>query len=136
MGATVSAIRIAIAQSLSIIPGLRTSDFVPDNPSPPMAVVEPTTIDYDQTFGRGLDSLNFTINVVVGRVSDRVAQNELDSYINSSGDKSVKRAVELDRTLGGLVQDCRVTGLTSYGSVSIGDNTYLSAEFAVRVYSN
>jgi hypothetical protein len=84
-----------------------------------------------------MDEFDYDITVLVQRTPDiRTAQNNLDLYAASSGSKSVKRAVELDRTLGGLVQDCRVTGLTSYGQASFGEATYLAAVFAVKVYSN
>lgn len=134
--ATISQLRDAIATNLSTITGLRTSGFVPDNPNPPQAVVEPSSITFDTTFGRGLDEFDFTVNIIVGRVSDRVSQANLDAYCSSSGELSVKSAIESDRTLSGYANDCRVTGLTSYGSVSIGENTYLAAEFAVKVYAN
>ena len=135
--ATVTAIRDALASAVGTISGLRTSSYVPDNPNPPQAIIEPQNINYDSTFGRGMDEFNYIITVLVQRTtSERVGQSLLDEFIGSSGAKSVKRAVELDRTLGGLVQDCRVSGMNSYGSVPIGDNTYLAAEFAVKVYSN
>lgn len=136
MTTTVSAIRDALAVNLGTIPGLRTKSYVPDNPEPPMAVIEPTSIDYDTTFGRGLDTLMFNINVLVGRASDRTAQASLDSYCSSQGTYSVKTAVESDRTLGGIVSDCRVVRLSSYGQVTVGDTIYLAAEFVVQVYAN
>jgi hypothetical protein len=135
--ATITQVRTALATALGAIDGLRTSYFVPDNPNPPVAWIEPSTVSYDTTFGRGMDEFDYDITVLVQRTPDiRTAQNNLDLYAASSGSKSVKRAVELDRTLGGLVQDCRVTGLTSYGQASFGEATYLAAVFAVKVYSN
>jgi hypothetical protein len=128
--------RQAIATALGQINGLRTSATVPDNPNIPMAWVEPSGITYDTTFGRGMNEYDYDITVVVGRMADIIgSQVALDAYADPSNAKSVKRAVELDRTLGGLVQDCRVTGLTSYGQTSFGDATYLAAVFAVKVYS-
>ena len=134
--ATISQLRTALATNLATIPGLRTSAYVPDDPNPPIAIIEPSGIDFDTTFGRGLDSLTFSINVLVGRVSDRTAQASLDSYCSSQGSYSVKTAVESDRTLGGYASDCRVTRLSSYGQVTVGDTIYLAAEFAVQVYAN
>jgi len=134
--ASISEIRKKLATNLGTISGLRTYDFVPDNPNIPFGVAEYQSTDFDTTFGRGLDTLSFTITVVVGRVSDRVGQAKLDGFASSSGTLSVKSAIESDKTLGGLISDCRVTGLTSYGQVTIGETTYLAAEFAVTVYSN
>jgi hypothetical protein len=134
--ASISDIRTAMAANLATIPGLRVSSFVPDTPNPPIAVIEPVSIAYDTAMHRGLDNLTFTVSIMVGRQSDRTAQASLDAYCGSSGKYSVKTAIESDRTLGGNANDCRVTGLTSYGSVTIGDTIYLAAEFSVTVYSN
>lgn len=134
--ATITELRTALAANLATIPGLRTSAYVPDDPNPPIAIIEPSTIEFDTTFGRGLDTLSFTINIMVGRASDRTAQTSLDSYCNSQGTYSVKTAVESDRTLNGYASDCRVTRLSSYGQVTVGDTIYLAAEFAVQVFAN
>lgn len=132
----ITEVRTALAAALGTIDGLRTSYFVPDNPNPPMAWIEPSQVNYDSTFGRGMDEYDFDITVVVARQTDvRTAQNLIDAYVDPRSSKSVKSAVELDRTLGGLVQDCRVTGMTSYGQTSFGDATYLAAVFAVKIYS-
>jgi len=134
--ATVKDIRSAIASKLSAIQGLRVTAYVPDSPNPPCAFVEPNSINYDSTFGRGMDEYDFDVTILVQRVtSERIGQDSLDAYASGAGSFSVKSAIELDRTLGGLVQDCRVTGLTSYGQASFGENTYLAAVFAVKVYS-
>jgi len=134
--ATVSQIRDGLAANLATISGLRTSATVPDNPNPPIAIVEPTSVNYDTTFGRGLDEYLFKITVIAGRADDRSGQNKLDGYCNPSGSLSVKTAVESDKTLGGVVQNLRVSGLSTYGSITIAETPYLAAEFAVTVYSN
>ena len=137
MTTTITQIRTGLASALGNISGLRTSPIVPDSPNPPMGWVEPQTVNYDLSFGRGLDEFDFDLTILVQRTNDvRTAQNKLDLYCSSSGAQSVKRAIELDRTLGGLVQDCRVTGLSSYGQATYGETTYLAAVFAVKVYSN
>lgn len=134
--ATISEIRSAIATNLSSISGLRTSAYVPDQINPPVAIVEPVSIAFDTSMGRGLDTLTFKVTVLVGRQEERTAQTLIDAYCSSSGASSIKSAIELDRTLGGKANDLQVSGLSSYGSLSIGEATYLAAEFAVTVYSN
>jgi hypothetical protein len=84
--------------------------------------------------GRGLDTYNFTITVVVGRADGRSAQDKLDTYVSSSGSLSVKVAVESDRKLNGQCKDLRVTAMNSYGAITIGEVQYLAAEFDVVVY--
>lgn len=121
--------------NLATITGLRTSDFVPDDPKPPVAVVMPPTITYDKAFGRGLDEYEFIVTVIVGRQSERSAQRLLDSLCAPTGSGSIKTAMESDRTLAGNIQDLRVTEMRRITSIIINETTYLSAEFTVQVYA-
>lgn len=129
--ATVGGIRTGLASALGTISGLRSSATVPDNPRPPIAVVMPERVEYDLNGSRGADTYFFTIIVLVGRADDRVAQNKIDTYI--VGAQSVKKAIEADRTLGGVAQTCRVTGMNNYGSIPLGEVLYLSVQFSVEV---
>ncbi len=131
---SVAAIRDGLATNLATISGLRTVSTLPENPNPPIAVVAPSSISYDASMGRGLDTYNFTITVVVGRADGRSAQDKLDTYVSSSGSLSVKVAVESDRKLNGQCKDLRVTAMNSYGAITIGEVQYLAAEFDVVVY--
>lgn len=131
---SVAAIRDGLATNLATISGLRTVSTLPENPNPPIAVVAPSSISYDASMGRGLDTYNFTITVVVGRADGRSAQDKLDTYVSSSGSSSVKVAVESDRNLNGQCKDLRVTAMNSYGAITIGEVQYLAAEFDVVVY--
>jgi len=132
---TLSDIRSGLATNLATIDGLRTSAFVPDEPKPPIAVIFPENISFDSAFGRGLDEYTFTIQVIVSKVSDRNAQASMDAYCNPDGDSSVKAAVESDRSLGGLIQDLRVTEVRDYRAATINENTYLTVTFVVTVYA-
>lgn len=133
--ATLTEIRDGLATNLATITGLRTSATVPDNINPPIAIVEPMSISFDTTFNRGLDEYSFKITVIAGRADERSGQNKIDGYCSPTGSGSVKTVVESDKTLGGKVQNLRVTGLSTYGSITIADVPYLAAEFAVTVYS-
>lgn len=127
--------RTGLATNLATIAGLRTSDFVPDDPKPPVAVVMPPTITYDLAFGRGLDEYQFSIMVIVGRQSERAAQRLLDSLCAPTGAGSIKTAIESDRFLAGQCQDLRVTEMRGISPLIIDQITYLAAEFTVQVYS-
>ena len=133
--ASITNIRTGLATRLATITGLRTAATMPDLPNPPVAIVIPDNISFDDTFQRGMDTLTFRIFLVVGRADERTAQNSLDGFCATSGASSVKAAVEGDRTLGGAAFDCRVTNMRSYGSVLISETTYLSCEFVVLVYA-
>ena len=131
--ASIVTIRSGIATNLATISGLRTSAFLPDLVNPPIAVVRPDTISFDSAFARGLDTLEFVVLVIVGRVDERTSQARLDAYCDTSGDTSIKRAIESNRTLTGAVSDLRVTEMRNYTSLAIGDVSYLAAEFVVQV---
>lgn len=128
-------IRAGIATNLGTISGLRTSVDIPDNPSPPIAVIGINNVSFDNAFQGGLTEYNFTVTVLASRASDRMAQRRLDAY-TSTGASSVKEAIESDRTLGGSAFDVRVTEMSNIGTVSLGEISYLAADFAVTVYAN
>lgn len=130
---TIQLIRQGIATNLATISGLRTSVDVPDQINVPLAIVQLDNINYDQAFGGGLTQYNFTVTVFVGRASDRVAQSRLDTYsFTTSG---VKSAIESDKTLGGNAFDVRVVEMSNIGAVSLGEVSYLSADFTVNVFA-
>ena len=134
--ATMSGLRAAIATRLATITGLRTSATLPDQPQPPQAVVYPDRVLYDTAMGRGSDEYTFIVIVIVGRIAERSAQTSLDGYCNPSGGTSIKAAIEGDPTLGGAALDCRVTEMRGQSSLTIGDATYLTAEFSVTALAN
>ena len=128
-------LRNGLATNIGTISGLRTSVDIPDNPNPPVAVISINSVNYDQAFGGGLVEYNFTVTVIASRATERWAQRRLDAY-TSTGSDSVKEAIESDKTLGGSAFDVRVTEMSNIGTVSLGEVTYLAADFAVVVYSD
>jgi hypothetical protein len=133
--ASITDLRSGLATNLGTISGLRTTTETPDTITPPIAIVNVANVNFDKTFARGLDEYNFVITCVVGRVGERTAQRLLDSYVSSTGASSVKLAIESDKTLGGKCDTLRVTDMRNYGSIVIGEITYLAAEFNVVVYA-
>ncbi|CAB4157914.1 hypothetical protein UFOVP692_53 [uncultured Caudovirales phage] len=133
--ASITDIRAGLATALAAVPGLRTTTETPDTISPPVAIINVGNVNYDTAGSRGLDEYNFVLTVIVGRVGERSAQRLLDSYVTPAGASSVKLAIELDRTLGGKCDSLRVTDMRNYGSLVIGEITYLAAEFNVVVYA-
>jgi len=134
--ASISQLRTAIATNLATITGLRTSAEMPDNPNPPIALVRPTSVDYNQAFNKGLTLYRFSVVVIVGRAAEKYAQRSLDAFCSSTGASSIKNAVESDKTLGGYAYDCRVTEMTNYTPIQMNEGTYLAAEFAVDVFAD
>jgi hypothetical protein len=134
--ASISDLRTGIKTNLATITGLRTSDFQPDSINPPIAIVFPISLNYDETFHRGMQTYTFSVQVIVGRVSERTGQNSIDAYCSSTGANSIKLAIESDKTLNGKAFDLRVTDMRNYGELTVGEVNYLSAEFVVLCYAD
>ena len=133
---TVTGMRTALATNLGTISGIRTYADIPDNPMMPAAVVQLRDVVYNLAMQRGLTEYNFVVTVVFGRVATSQAQRSMDQLIDDGGGRSVKSAIESDKTLNGNAFDTRVTEMTNITSITIGDITYLSADFAVIVYAD
>lgn len=134
--ALMSELRDGLKANLATISGLRSADTIPDNPNPPIAIVVPQNIQFDNAMHHGMNTYGFSVIAIVQRAAERSAQNLLDTYVSSTGASSIKLAVESDKTLGGKAYDVRVTDVRSYGAITIGEIEYLSAEFAVLCYAD
>jgi hypothetical protein len=131
---SLATIRSGLAANLADISGIRLYETIPDNPTIPCAILKLDRVQYDLDFKRGMTQYEFTILMVVTRVTEKRAQERLDAFIDA-GARSVKTAVQSDRTLGGAAYDCIVTEMNSIDGVTIGSTEYLAAEFAVTVYA-
>ena len=131
---SIAEIRAGLAANIATISGLRVSAEIPDNPSPPIAVIALNNVSYDLDFNRGMTLYNFTVTLIVGRVAERDAQRKLDAYAGN-GDRSIKTAVQSDRQLGGAAFDVRLSEMSTLGALQLGESTYLAADFAVQVYA-
>ena len=133
--ADIEAIREGLAANLANIPRLRTEENMLDSVNPPVAVVQLESITYDTAFRNGMDTYNFNILVIVSRGADRIALADLNEYASPTGDRSIKRAIESDRSLGSAAQTLRVETLSNIGSLQLDNQEYYAAEFSVVVYA-
>lgn len=135
MAPTIEQIMDGIETRLATITGLRVSDVSPGQISPPCAIVGvPSVTDYHATFGSArmkLDDLTVTV-LVSAAAPDRVSQKKLAGYANPTGDTSVKAAIEADKTLGGVVDDCIVTSFRPLGLEEVGALGYYGGIFQLR----
>lgn len=136
--ASVSAIRDGLRDRLTTIPGLRAHDTIPGNINPPAALISLARLTYDRTFDEAVDRMDeyeFAVRVYVAPAADAQSQERLDEFLAPTGGASVKAAIEADGTLGGVVDDSRVTEVT--GPVPAiyehGGVEYIGAEFTVLV---
>lgn len=127
----------AIEVRLQTIEGLRTAHFNSDQVNPPMAVVGVPPIEsYRQAFGRATYALNFEVYILVSAALDRVGQSALAGYANPTGATSIVAAIEGDRTLGGLVQECVVDTFRPLGWEEVGAIGYYGGVFNLRVFAS
>jgi hypothetical protein len=126
-----NALMDAVGVALAGITGLRVFDFQADAATPPAAIVGmPSEVAYDFTKGRGSDHVTIPVTVLVGRVVDRSARDDLSAYVAGAGSKSVKAT--LDGNLSGAVQTCRVSA-ARIEVVQLGAVDYLGATFDLEV---
>lgn len=131
---TVSEISDALKNALTVIPGLRVYDYLPDQVNPPLGYVGIQQVNYHGAFRGGNPVHTYTITIVVGRVSERASQRALDEFLAYDGDRSVRAAIESDPTLDGVIQTLVVTDGGNLAPLTMGDVTYVSIDFSVTVY--
>jgi hypothetical protein len=127
-------LRAGLAKNLGTIKGLRVVETLPDLVNPPMAMIGLAKVAYNQQNQRSMAEYTFQVTVVLGRVSERTAQRDMDVLV-APGEGSVKYAIESDRTLGGNAYEVFVPELSAIGAVSINGIDYFSAEFSVQVFA-
>lgn len=115
------------------ITGLRVYDTIPEHVVPPAAIVGNLTLEWDLVMKRGADTANLDITLIAGRMSDRAAQDYLDSLLTASGTNSIKTKIESDQTLGGSVTSIRCNRASPL-SVTVSGVEMLAYRFEVVCY--
>jgi len=77
----------------------------------------------------------FAVRILTGPAGDEAAELLLDELIAPDGGRSVKRLVETDPTLGGLVTDTTVTRCTGWQLFPRGDMAAVGATWTVSTLS-
>jgi hypothetical protein len=117
---TIEQIMDGVEARLATIATLRVSDVVPDaanvtgNASAAVVGVPPIP-SYHTTMGRARISVEPTVTVFTSAQFDRIGQKRLAGFANPTGGLSVVAAVEADKTLGGIVDDCIVVDFRPLG---------------------
>jgi len=124
-----------LSAALGTVPGLRVADHLPEQIAPPMGIIQLQSVYYHRAMQGGLSEWSFLIALVAGRMGDRAAQIQLDSWIAYSGTSSIRAAIEADPTLGGKCASLIVTDMVNVRPLSLGDASYLSCEFNVTVHA-
>jgi hypothetical protein len=131
---TIQAIMEGIETRLETISGLRTAEYVPDQINPPQAVVDfPGDITYHEAFAHGKFRVDPTVMILVSKVVDRVGTAALAAYASPTGTNSIHAAIEGDRTLGGVVDDCIVVSFRRLGQEEIDGLGFFGGVFTLHV---
>ncbi|UBU11606.1 hypothetical protein [Nonomuraea gerenzanensis] len=138
--ASLAQLREGLAVRLRTIPVLTVHPQVPESITPPVAVITPgfegePCIRFDSTMARGADDFLFTVTLLVSMADDRSGQEELDAYLDGTGDRSIKAVIEADPSLGDLVHFAHVREARNYGPQTWGrdEARYVGVDFAVEI---
>lgn len=128
---------LGIEARLGTIDGLRVSEVIQDQINPPQAMVGvPPIPNYHATMGRAKFTVEPTVTLFVSAGVDRVGQLAMAEYANPTGTRSVVAAIEADRTLGGVVDDCIVIDFQPLGLEEVGQIGYYGGTFRLRVVAS
>ena len=127
----VSAVMAEIGDQLDTIAGLRVHRFPAHNITPPAAIVSfPEDYTFDSTYGRGMDRMTLPVVLLVGKANDRAAAEQLATYIDGSGTKSVKAVVEAGTYT--EFHTVRVVDV-DFDIFTVGGNEYLGGTFSLDI---
>lgn len=121
------------------VPKLTCTGYVPDSVTEPHFFTGEFSVEFDKAMRRGLDSIEITCRVLVGRADDRASQKVLDALLSGSGPTSLKEAIEAARggpgeyALGGLAHDLHVMRIQGYRWYEHAGSTYVGAELIIKV---
>lgn len=141
-GATLAEIRAGLETRLATIPDVTTSAYMMDVPRDrTLQVMGPDQVEYDQAGMRGHDNWTLIIQGFSGSPESVAAQTNLDEWLSPSGANSVKLAIEGDRQLGGIVEDCVVRSSSGYRRYEVGPEggvkqPMLGAEWSVLILNS
>ena len=134
--ASLADIRQGIASTIeSNISGLSAYPNVPESVNLPAVLVVPRSADLAMAFGRGLDTWQFDLILLVSRRDDGLAQDDLDPMATGAGISSIRQAI-FTNSLIGLTDGTAafVTGMSQYGATyDIGGVSHVGATLTCRV---
>lgn len=114
--ATLAAIRTAIKTTITAtLANVNVYPKVPEDPQPPCICVVPVDADFNVAMGRGTDTWNFDLHVMVPFGEGISAQDSLDPLVDGSGTKSIRQIIFNARTLGLANTNAHISHMSDYG---------------------
>lgn len=138
--ASLTEIRAAVGSLIEAnLAGVTAHRTVPGSAAGDVVVVQPAEdqlADFVVAMGRGTDTYQLDLLVLVPAQDLRLAQDALDAYITGAGDRSIRRLVFLNRTLGLVHTDAHVSGAFGYGAdYRLGQTEYIGATLRLVVHT-
>lgn len=135
--ASLTDIRSGLKTTISAaIPALHCYNTVPEVTNLPALVTLPVDCNFDGAMGRGTDTYEIDLYVLVSRRDDSLAQAELDTFVTGAGSSSIRQAIFNARALGLTGTDAHVTGMSRYGATfDVGEINNLGAVLRVQVHT-
>lgn len=93
----VNAVRVAVAAAVNTgVTGLPLTcyPYVPSDGPAPFAYVQVENIVYDRAMSGGSVELILSVMVMASRADDQTSQEQVDAFISTEGDSSIKSAIE------------------------------------------
>lgn len=127
------AVMEGVKARMETIETLRTSSYVPDTIMPPTAVIPIPSIDYRNGLGRSRMSMEGSILVFTSKGWTREGQKQLTQFAGLNSDLSVVRAIDGDRTLGGLGVTCTISEFRELTAEEFGEVGYCGGVFTYTI---
>lgn len=126
----ISDLMIEVAAALAEIDGLRVTPQPVATALPPAGIVAyPEAVNFDATYGRGVDRIaGLPVWVVIGDVTSRSAREKAGAYSAGRGDLSVKQ--HLERRAWTSCDDLTVTS-ARFDTVTEKGIDYLAVMFTI-----
>ena len=141
MTSTLSAIRTGLVSNITgNVSGVNEmTGYLLESINPPCFEIDfpADSFVYSYTFGDTSHELDLIVRGIVAANDPTSGQTLLDTWLNKTG--GVKTAIETDKTLGGAVDDLRVTLATGHRRLLVAEqpNTlFLCAEWTVHLILN
>ena len=134
--ANLTAIRNALANSITTYTGLRADAQARDQVSPPCCVIIPGNplINYASTMDGAVDINLLVLLIISDAAPVDATQRALDAYLGVDQDpavgSSVPEAIEKDNTLGGTVHYIQAVNAGQYGRIEYNGVTYFGARIS------
>jgi len=127
----VMAVMKDIGNRLDTINPLRVHPYEADEISVPAGLISlPTLINYQTTYGSGVNTMTLDITVLVTKVDDRIRLEQIAPYADSEGPKAIAQVLET----GTYSAFDSIQVLSSrFAIVNIAGDDYLACIFSVEV---